>query len=46
MRSLTDIPTVIIAIASALILWRLKWIKEPYLIIAAALTGLFLKMVV
>jgi chromate transporter len=45
MRSLTDLPTVIIAIVSGLLLWRFKKIEEPFLIIAAAFVGLLLKLV-
>lgn len=42
-RTLTDIPTVVIAISVTLILLRFKKIQEPYIIVAAALTGIILK---
>jgi chromate transporter len=43
-RSLTDIYTVLIAIAVAFVLWKFKKIQEPYLIIAAAILGMVIKM--
>lgn len=43
-RSLIDIPPIIIAFVTVLVLWKLK-IKEPYIILAAALTGLLLKTI-
>lgn len=42
-RTLTDIPTWLIAIATAAILFRFKKLQEPYVIIVAALTGILLK---
>lgn len=43
-RSIVDIPTALIAIASVLALIFLKKIKEPYIIILSALIGLTLKL--
>jgi chromate transporter len=43
-RSIIDIPTALIAIASVLALIFLKKIKEPYIIILSALIGLTLKL--
>lgn len=43
-RSIVDIPTALIAIASVLALIFLKNIKEPYIIILSALIGLTLKL--
>jgi chromate transporter len=45
-RSIIDIPTALIAIASALALIFLKKIKEPYIIILSAIIGLTLKLLV
>jgi chromate transporter len=42
-RTLTDIPTLLIAIATVTILFRFRKLQEPYVIIAAALTGIILK---
>jgi chromate transporter len=41
-RSLTDVPTILIAIVTASILWKTKKIPEPALIFAAAVIGLVL----
>lgn len=41
-RSLVDLPTVLIAIAVAAILWRWKKLQEPWIILAAAILGLML----
>ena len=35
-RTLNDIPTILIALATAAILWRFKKLQEPYVIAAAA----------
>ncbi|MFN8354400.1 MAG: chromate transporter [Spirosomataceae bacterium] len=43
LRSLVDVPTVLIALLAGLALWRFKKLQEPYLIVAAALIGLVLK---
>jgi len=45
-RSIIDIPTALIAIASVLALIFLKKIKEPYIIILSAIIGLTLKLLV
>jgi chromate transporter len=42
-RSITDIPTALIAVSSLFALIYLKKIPEPYIILFAALTGLILK---
>jgi len=42
-RNITDIPTALIALISIFILIYLKKIKEPYIILLAAITGLILK---
>jgi chromate transporter len=44
-RTLTDIPTMIVAIATAAILFKFKKLQEPYVIIAAALVGIILKTI-
>jgi chromate transporter len=43
MRSITDIPTALIAIASILALIYIKKIQEPYIILLGALAGLLIK---
>ena len=43
MRSITDIPTALIAIASILALIYIKKMQEPYIILLGALAGLFIK---
>ena len=43
-RSLTDIPVIIIAIATMLVLIYVKKIQEPYIILAAAIIGVGWKM--
>jgi chromate transporter len=42
-RTLTDIPTVIIALTTAGLLLKFKKLQEPYVILAAAVVGLVLK---
>lgn len=42
-RTVTDISTALLALATALILWRIKKIPEPLIILAAAVIGLVLK---
>lgn len=42
--SITDIPTALIAVASMLALIYVKKLQEPYIIVAAALIGLVLKL--
>jgi chromate transporter len=44
-RTLTDVPTILIAVTTAIILFRFKKLQEPYVIIAAALIGILLKLV-
>lgn len=39
-RTLTDIPTVLLALGTLFALYRFKNIPEPYIILAAALTGI------
>jgi chromate transporter len=39
-RSLIDVPTILIAVATALLLWRFKRLQEPVIIAAAAVLGL------
>jgi len=39
-RSIIDIPTVALAIATVLLLWRFKKLQEPVIVAAAALFGL------
>jgi chromate transporter len=41
-RSLTDMPTILIAVATAALLWKVKKIPEPVLIVIAAGIGLAL----
>ncbi len=43
-RSIIDIPTVAIAIATGFILWKTKKVPEPVLILIAALIGLAIKL--
>lgn len=43
-RTIKDIPTAIIAIAAILILLKTKKVKEPHIILAAAIIGLVLKL--
>jgi chromate transporter len=39
-RAIIDIPTVALAIATVLLLWRFKKLQEPVIVVAAALFGL------
>ncbi|KAA0998176.1 chromate transporter [Paraburkholderia panacisoli] len=39
-RSLIDVPTVTLAVATVLLLWRFKKLQEPVIVVAAALFGL------
>jgi len=43
-RSITDIPTAIIAVASLLALIYIKKIQEPYIILVAAIVGIIIKI--
>ncbi len=45
-RTLTDVPTILIALSTVLILLRFKKLQEPLIIAAAALIGLILKLVI
>jgi chromate transporter len=45
MKSLIDIPTILMAGVTVFILWKFKKIQEPYIIIVAALIGFLLKSV-
>jgi chromate transporter len=42
-RQFTDVITVVIAVTSALVLFKFKKIQEPYIIVAAAIAGLIIK---
>ncbi|WP_394992265.1 chromate efflux transporter [Emticicia sp.] len=42
-KSLIDIPTILIALISIIMLWKYKKITEPYIIIACAVIGFILK---
>ena len=44
-RTLTDVPTIILALSTAIILWRTKKIPEPVIVIVAAGIGLAIKMI-
>lgn len=39
-RSIVDVPTALIAVAAALLLWKFKKLQEPVVIVVAALIGL------
>jgi chromate transporter len=39
-RSITDIPTALLAIATVVLLWKLKKLPEPVIVVAAAVIGL------
>ncbi|MCD4486265.1 chromate transporter, partial [Chromobacterium vaccinii] len=41
-RSLTDLPTALLAIAAAALLWKLKKLPEPVIVAGAALLGVAL----
>jgi chromate transporter len=43
-RQLADIPSVLVAVIVAVVLLRFKKVQEPYIILIAALIGLFLKV--
>jgi chromate transporter len=42
-RTLTDIPTILIAFVTAALLFRLKKLQEPYVILTAAMVGILVK---
>ena len=39
-RSIVDIPTALLAVATVLLLWRFKKLQEPVIVTAAAVIGL------
>jgi chromate transporter len=41
-RSIVDMPTLVLALATIALLWRFKKIQEPFIIAAAAVLGLVL----
>lgn len=43
-RTLTDIPTILIALATLVILFKYKKLQEPFVIALAAITGILLKL--
>jgi chromate transporter len=45
-RTLTDLPTIMIAIGAVVLLFRFKKLQEPAVIVAAALLGILLKTLV
>lgn len=45
-RTLTDIPTVMIALTTAALLFKFKKLQEPFVILAAAIFGLAIKLIV
>jgi chromate transporter len=42
-RTLTDIPTILIALVTATLLFRFKKLQEPYVILTAAMVGILVK---
>ena len=44
-RTLTDLPTVLIALSTAVILFRFKKLQEPIIIVVAAIIGIILKTI-
>jgi chromate transporter len=43
-RTIKDIPTALIALATIVVLLKIKKIKEPLVILGAALIGIILKL--
>jgi len=39
-RSIIDLPTLLLALVTAILLWKFKNLQEPFIIVVAALTGL------
>ena len=39
-RAVVDIPTALLALGAAFVLWRYKVVKEPVIVLIAALAGL------
>jgi len=44
-RTLADIPTILIALSTLLLLFKFKKLSEPFIILLAALTGILLKLI-
>jgi chromate transporter len=44
-RTLTDLPTILIALTTSVLLFRFKKLNEPFIILAAALIGILLKLI-
>lgn len=44
-RTLTDVPTVVIALGTAAFLFKFKKLQEPFIILGAAIIGLLLKLI-
>ena len=44
-RTLTDLPTILIAITTAAILFKFKKLQEPFIILVAALIGISIKLI-
>jgi chromate transporter len=44
-RTLTDVPTLLMAITTAAILFKFKKLQEPFIILAAALLGISIKLI-
>ena len=38
-RSLIDLPTVLMALSTAALLWKFKKLQEPVIVVAAAIIG-------
>jgi chromate transporter len=45
-RTLIDLPTILIALTTAVILFRFKKLQEPFIIAAAALVGIVIKLLI
>jgi chromate transporter len=43
-RTLTDIPTILLAVSTAAVLFKFKKLQEPFIILAAAIVGIVLKL--
>jgi chromate transporter len=43
-RTLTDTPTIVLALATAVLLLRFKKLQEPLVILGAAIIGIVLKI--
>ena len=40
-RSITDIPTIVLAVVTVALIWKFKKLPEPVIVAAAALIGLW-----